>query len=109
VGIPLADGHDELLFIQQIIASEPAHGAKPGISWWPVPVRPLFRSHDEAAAWWGAYRSGWVPGHESTPNWPDFAAEADERSRVRRWRLDAYDLARALERALLAAPPAQTT
>jgi hypothetical protein len=76
VGIPLADGHDELLFIQ--------------------------------AAWWGAYRSGWVPGHESTPNWPDFAAEADERSRVRRWRLDADDLARALQRALLAAPPAQT-
>jgi hypothetical protein len=108
VGIPLADGHDEVLFIQQIIASEPAQGAKPGISRWPVPVRPLFRSHDEAAAWWGAYRCGWVPGHESTPNWPDFAAEADERSRVRRWRLDAYDLARALERTLLAAPPAQT-
>jgi len=64
--------------------------------------------HAEAAAWWGAYRSGWVPGHESKPDWPDFAAEADERSRVRCWRLDAYDLARALEQALLAAPPAPT-
>jgi len=104
VGIPLAEGDDELLFVQQIIASEPAPRAKPGISWWPVPVRPLFRSHAEAAAWWGAYRCGWVPGHEAT--WPEFAAAADERSWV--WSFDAERLARALERALLAAPPAQT-
>jgi hypothetical protein len=65
-GIPLADGDDELLFVQQIVASESAPRDKPGISWWPVPVRPLFRSHAEAAGLVGRL-SLWLgtPGHEA--------------------------------------------
>jgi hypothetical protein len=62
VGIPLAFDGFEALFVQQIVFSEPAPEAQAGIGWWSVPARPLFRSHAEAAAWWGAYRCGALPG-----------------------------------------------
>jgi hypothetical protein len=80
VGIPLAFDGFEALFIQQIVFSEPAPEAQPGIGWWSVPPRPLFRSHAEAAAWWGAYRCGWVPGLPATPSWSAFATAANRQA-----------------------------
>jgi hypothetical protein len=117
VGIPLALDGFEALFIQQIVFSEAAPEAQPGIGWWSVPARPLFRSHAEAAAWWGAYRCGAVPGLPETPTWSSFAAaanrqaeEADRQAELaelrglrihgQRW------LATTLERVLRASPAA---
>ena len=80
MGIPLALDGFEALFIQQIVFSEAAPEAQPGIGWWSVPARPLFRSHAEAAAWWGAYRCGGVPGLPETPSWSAFAAAADRQA-----------------------------
>src|SRR5450631_1329959 len=80
VGIPLAFDGFEALFVQQIVFSEPAPEARPGIGWWSMPARPLFRSHAEAAAWWGAYRCGWVPGRPQTPSWSAFAANANQQA-----------------------------
>jgi hypothetical protein len=110
VGIPLAFDGFEALFVQQIVFSEPAPEAQAGIGWWSVPARPLFRSHAEAAAWWGAYRCGSVPGRPKTPTWSAFATaanrQADEaglkdlRIRGQGW------LATTLERVLRALPAA---
>jgi hypothetical protein len=110
VGIPLAFDGCEALFVQQIVFSEPAPEARPGIGWWSVPARPLFRSHAEAAAWWGAYRCGWVPGRPETPSWSAFAAnanrQADEAGR-REVRIHGPQrLATTLERMLRALPAA---
>jgi len=71
------DGYDGL-FVQQIIASQPAPDAKAGIEWGPVAVRPHFGSAREAAAWWAAYRCGFVPDlvHGSRQSWPDYVAIA---------------------------------
>jgi hypothetical protein len=86
--------------------------------WWSVPARPLFRSHAEAAAWWGAYRCGGCRGvrHPATagrrPGNGDFirhdGARADPgrptgrdlRTHGQRW------LATTLERVLRALPAA---
>jgi hypothetical protein len=108
VGIPLACDGFEALFIQQIVFSEPAPEAQPGIGWWSVPARPLFRSHAEAAAWWGAYRCGWVPGLPDTPTWSAFAAAANrqaEQAGRRDVRIHGLSrLATTLERLLRALP-----
>jgi hypothetical protein len=80
VGIPLAFDGCEALFVQQIVFSEPAPEAQAGIGWWSVPARPLFRSHAEAAAWWGAYRCGAVPGLPETPTWSAFATAANRQA-----------------------------
>jgi hypothetical protein len=80
VGIPLAFDGFEALFVQQIVFSEPAPEAQAGIGWWSVPARPLFRSHAEAATWWGAYRCGSVPGLPETPTWSAFATAANRQA-----------------------------
>jgi hypothetical protein len=115
VGIPLAFDGFEGLFIQQIVFSEPAPEAQVGIGWWSVPARPLFRSHAEAAAWWGAYRCGSVPGLPETPTWTAFATAADrqaeeadrqaEQAELRDLRIDGQRWLRiTLERVLRAFP-----
>ena len=110
VGIPLAFDGCEALFVQQIVLSEPAPEAQAGIGWWSLPARPLFRSHAEAAAWWGAYRCGAVPGRPQTPTWSAFAANANrqaELAELRDLRIHGPQrLATTLERVLRALPAA---
>jgi hypothetical protein len=113
VAHPLALGGCEALFVQQIVDSQPPVGeGSAGIDWWPIPVRPRFRSDEEVAAWWAAFRSGSVPdiAHKSTHTWSEFATRTNAQVEAETLRTGGLLLLKgALERVLRAAPaPAAT-